>query len=106
MVSRRCAARSALDFSLCAGFLFGLAATQVACSSDISQQQVATLELRSASFSGDTIPKAYSSCDGQRNVSPQLSWSMAPEGTQSFALVVIDRDSPLGWNFVHWVLYD
>jgi Raf kinase inhibitor-like YbhB/YbcL family protein len=64
------------------------------------------LELRSASFSGETIPNAYSSCDGQRNVFPQLSWSVPPEGTQSFALVVIDRDSPLGWNFVHWVLYD
>lgn len=106
MASRRCGARSALHFSLCAGFLFSLAATQVACSSAATQQQVATLELRSASFSGDTIPNAYSSCDGQRNVSPQLSWSAPPEGTQSFALVVIDRDSPLGWNFVHWVLYD
>jgi Raf kinase inhibitor-like YbhB/YbcL family protein len=106
MVSRRCDARNALHFSLCSGFLFSLAAMQVACSCAATQQPVPTLELRSASFSGDTIPNAYSSCDGQRNVSPQLSWSVPPEGTQSFALVVIDRDSPLGWNFVHWVLYD
>ena len=106
MASRGCDARNALHFSLCAGFLFSLAATQVACSCAATQQPVPTLELRSASFSGDTIPNAYSSCDGQRNVSPQLSWSVPPEGTQGFALVVIDTDSPLGWNFVHWVLYD
>lgn len=106
MASRRCDARNALHFPLCSGFLFSLAAMQVACSCIATQQPVPTLELRSASFSGDTIPNAYSSCDGQRNVSPQLSWSVPPEDTQSFALVVIDRDSPLGWNFVHWVLYD
>jgi Raf kinase inhibitor-like YbhB/YbcL family protein len=106
MTSRRCGARSALQFSLCAGFLFSLGATQISCSSAVTQQQVPTLELKSSSFSGDTILDAYSSCDGQRNISPQLSWSAPPKGTQSFALVVIDRDSPLGWNFVHWVLYD
>ena len=105
MASRRCGARSALHFLLCAGFLFSLALTQVACS-NAATHHVPSLELRSASFSGDTIPNAYSSCDGQRNVSPQLSWSAPPQGTQSFALVVVDKDSPFGWNFVHWVLYD
>jgi Raf kinase inhibitor-like YbhB/YbcL family protein len=94
-----------LHFLLCAGFLFSLALTQVACS-NAATHHVPSLELRSASFSGDTIPNAYSSCDGQRNVSPQLSWSAPPQGTQSFALVVVDKDSPFGWNFVHWVLYD
>jgi phosphatidylethanolamine-binding protein (PEBP) family uncharacterized protein len=95
-----------VHFLLYVGFLFSLAATQVACSNAVTQHHVPTLELRSASFSGDTIPNAYSSCDAQLNVSPQLSWSVPPEGTHSFVLVVIDKDSPLGWNFVHWVLYD
>jgi Raf kinase inhibitor-like YbhB/YbcL family protein len=107
MVSRTYRERRALHFSLGAGFLFSVAAMQVACTSDTTyEHQIPTLELRSASFSGDMIPNAYSSCGGQRNVSPQLSWSAPPEGTQSFALVVVDRDSPFGWNFVHWVLYD
>jgi Raf kinase inhibitor-like YbhB/YbcL family protein len=35
-----------------------------------------------------------------------LSWKAPPEGTQSLALIVIDKDSPPGWNFDHWVLYD
>lgn len=29
-----------------------------------------------------------------------------PEHTQSFALIVYDKDSPLGFKFTHWVLYD
>jgi Raf kinase inhibitor-like YbhB/YbcL family protein len=70
------------------------------------QQAVPTLELKSASFSGDMIPKTYSSCDGQDGASPELSWKAPPELTQSFALIVTDKDSPFGFNFVHWVLYD
>lgn len=35
-----------------------------------------------------------------------MSWKAPPEGTQSLALIVIDKDSPPGWNFDHWVLYD
>jgi Raf kinase inhibitor-like YbhB/YbcL family protein len=44
-------------------------------------------------------------CDGQ-DVSPELSWKSSPERTESFVLVVTDTDSPFGFNFVHWVLYD
>lgn len=76
------------------------------CNCSASQQAVPSLELKSASLSGDTIPKAFSSCQGEDDRSPGLSWAAPPAGTQSFALVVIDKDSPFGWNFVHWVLYD
>ena len=38
-----------------------------------------------------------------------FSWSDAPEGTQSFALICHDPDAPLikpgTYGFVHWVLY-
>lgn len=90
-----------------AGVLFALTATtQIGCSRAASQQRTPTLELTSASFSGDTIPKTYSSCNGQDGASPELSWKTPPEGTQSFALIVTDKDSPFGFNFVHWVLYN
>lgn len=68
-------------------------------------QQIASssLELTSSSFSGDVIPNQYS-CDGN-DTSPQLSWKLVPARTRSFALLVIDKDAPVG-SFVHWLLYD
>ncbi len=52
---------------------------------------------------GATIPKKFT-CDGP-DVSPALSWTDPPGGTQSFALIVDDPDAPMG-TWVHWVLYD
>ena len=57
--------------------------------------------------SGD-IPRRYT-CEGD-DVSPPLTWSGAPQGTRSFALIVDDPDAPdpmapkMTW--VHWVLYN
>jgi Raf kinase inhibitor-like YbhB/YbcL family protein len=60
--------------------------------------------ITSPSFSaGGAIPKKFT-CDGS-DVSPQSSWKAAPAGTQTFALIVDDPDSPVG-TWVHWVLYD
>ena len=43
-------------------------------------------------------------CVGQ-NVSPQLSWSGAPEGTKSFALTMVDPEGRGGLGVFHWVSY-
>ncbi|MCX8049065.1 MAG: YbhB/YbcL family Raf kinase inhibitor-like protein [Methylohalobius sp.] len=54
------------------------------------------------------IPAKYT-CDGD-DVSPPLTWSNPPRGTQSFALIVDDPDAPdprapkMTW--VHWLLYN
>lgn len=106
MASRKCGARRALSPSLPAELLLILAVAQVGCSREATHPFIPTLDLRSSSFSGDTIPNTYSSCDGQKSISPELSWKAPPAGTQSFALIATDRDSPFGWNFVHWVFYD
>lgn len=51
----------------------------------------------------DQLPKQFT-CDGA-GTAPRLRWSGAPEGTQSFALIVDDPDAPKG-TYVHWVVYN
>ena len=62
------------------------------------------LTLSSSAFkAGAEIPKQYT-CEGA-DTSPALSWSGAPGGTKTFALIADDPDAPVG-TWVHWVLYD
>lgn len=60
----------------------------------------------SAFASGGVIPVKYS-CDGQ-DLNPPLSWSGAPAGTKSFALIIDDPDavSVVGKVVDHWVLWN
>lgn len=61
------------------------------------------LQISSPAFSdGGPIPRAHT-CDGA-DLSPPLTWTNVPDGTQSLALIMDDPDAP-GGTFVHWVLY-
>ncbi len=63
-----------------------------------------TLSVSSQAFQeGESIPIKYT-CEGQ-DVSPPLTWSESPAGTQSFALIVDDPDAP-GGVFTHWALFN
>jgi Raf kinase inhibitor-like YbhB/YbcL family protein len=63
-----------------------------------------TLRLTSPAFTAEgTIPVRYT-CDGE-DMSPPLSWSGAPQGTRSFALICRDPDAPAG-VWYHWALFD
>jgi len=57
---------------------------------------------------GEPMPNRYvfsgMGCKGE-NLSPELSWSGAPEGTKSFALMVHDPDANTGGAGIwHWVV--
>lgn len=80
---------------------------------------------------GGTIPTRFAYCkpDGRGqtrdsdNINPQISWRGAPEGTQSFVIMVVDKDVPADFSsanqlgqtikkdaprrdFYHWVVVD
>lgn len=60
--------------------------------------------LKSTAF-GDksAIPIEYT-CQGE-DVSPEFSWTDAPDGTKSFALVCVDPKTAQG-ELIHWMIYN
>ncbi len=62
------------------------------------------MQLTSTAFqNNEKMPSTYT-CDGE-GVNPPLTWSDAPEGVKSFALIVDDPDAPSG-NFTHWTVWN
>ncbi|MDE3202404.1 MAG: YbhB/YbcL family Raf kinase inhibitor-like protein [Acidobacteriota bacterium] len=63
-----------------------------------------SLTVTTTAFSpGGTIPKNYT-CDGADR-SPNVSWSGAASGVQSFALIADDPDAP-GSTWTHWLIWN
>src|SRR5215469_12910977 len=67
----------------------------------LQAKEQSMFQLKSNAFQPDgNIPSLYS-CEGE-NVSPELTWSGAPQGTKSFALVLHDPDAPHPGGYTHW----
>ena len=71
--------------------------------------QVPGFELKSAAVTqGQPLPLAQMSgafgIPGGQDVSPDLTWSGAPEGTKSYAVTMYDPDAPTMSGFWHWAV--
>jgi Raf kinase inhibitor-like YbhB/YbcL family protein len=67
-----------------------------------------TFTLKSKDIGGQaTMKQVFNGfgCTGD-NISPELNWENAPEGTKSFAVTIHDPDAPTGSGFWHWVIFD
>ena len=65
---------------------------------------IADLKISSSAFDPHgRIPERHTG-DGD-DVSPELSISGVPDGTQQLALICHDPDAPLPHGFTHWVAY-
>ena len=76
----------------------------------LTMDESVSIEITSSAFTeGQPIPPKHA-CTGDpassfKDVSPELSWSEPPAGTQSFALIMDDPDAPNGtWD--HWILFN
>jgi len=72
---------------------------------DASPEPTGPMTLTSSAFEdGDELPPVHS-CEGEggkKEVSPPLSWTPGPEGTQSYAIVFVDATT----DFLHSAIYD
>jgi Raf kinase inhibitor-like YbhB/YbcL family protein len=69
-----------------------------------TMQTTAGFTITSPAFeSNHLIPDIYT-CKGT-DVNPELQWSGAPKGTESFVLIVHDPDAPSG-DFTHWTVWN
>ena len=74
-------------------------------------EPVPSFSVTSADFAdGAELPPAQRSgafgVEGGEDVSPQLSWSGFPDGTQSFAVTTFDPCAPTASGFWHWAVVD
>jgi Raf kinase inhibitor-like YbhB/YbcL family protein len=61
------------------------------------------MTVSSDAFSQGTLPRT-ATCHGN-GTSPPITWSGAPSGTKSYALIVDDSSAPIT-PFIYWIVFD
>jgi Raf kinase inhibitor-like YbhB/YbcL family protein len=71
----------------------------------LKPRQAQKLQVTAAGFpQNGGIPFKHSAFG--EDISPALSWSGAPDGTKSFAILMEDPDATMPKPFVHWIAYN
>ena len=83
--------------------ILGAALSAVAAPAFAAEFVLASTEVKSGSPMA--LAQAFTACKGQ-NISPALSWSGEPTGTQSFAVTMYDPDARAGDGWWHWTLFN
>jgi Raf kinase inhibitor-like YbhB/YbcL family protein len=83
--------------------ILGAALSTVAAPALAAEFMLNSTEVKSGSPMG--IAQAYTDCRGQ-NISPALTWSGEPPGTQSFAVTIYDPDARASGGWWHWMVFN
>jgi hypothetical protein len=91
-----------------AGRLLALGLAALALGAGAARADPFTLTSRTFK-DGEAMPNKVANdtkgvCNGE-NISPQLSWSNAPEGTKTFVLAIVDAQGRNGLGVYHFVAY-
>ena len=65
--------------------------------------ELSSKDIKEGQLMAKTFEFSGMGCTGA-NISPQLSWINAPQGTKSFALTAFDPDAPTGSGWWHWIV--
>jgi Raf kinase inhibitor-like YbhB/YbcL family protein len=84
--------------ALILGAILAMAATPA-----LAEFTLSSLEVKSGSPMA--LAQVLGLCNGQ-NISPALTWSGQPAGTQSFALTMVDTDARNGKGWWHWSVFN
>jgi Raf kinase inhibitor-like YbhB/YbcL family protein len=85
------------------GLILGAALSTMAAPALAEEFMLNSTEVKSGSPMA--LAQAFIDCKGQ-NISPALSWSGEPPGTQSFAVTIYDPDARAGAGWWHWTVFN